>query len=351
VRELARSLPLVRPEDKRLFVLRPELVDVVREHDPAAQILIRPDGVARLPARIAWEHVALPTLLRSFAPDVVFSPFNVIPVRWRTPQPRLVVMISNLAPFAPECLDVCTPDERRRNTVLRALTLRSVRHADRVIILSRQALDLIDAKGRWQSRAELVPQAPPPIPPVHAGAQVWPRPYFVVIADWYKFKGIESVVEALGHMAAKLRPDVVIGGRLMETDYVTAVEARAEQLGVSDRVHVVGQLPHTGVLAYMRGALACVAPSRFENLSRVTAEAMAAGTPVVARDAPSYREACGQAAAYFRSDEDLAELLLRVSTDSAFRENLSRRGSAHVASMSADTGAARIADVLAAVGP
>jgi len=348
VRELARSLPKVRPQDERLFVLRPELVDVVREHDPAARILVQPRLAARLPARVAWEHTALPMKLRAFAPDVVFSPFNVVPLWWRAPRPALVVMISNLAPFAHECLDVCTRAERRRNVVLRALTVRSVQHADRVIILSNQALDLIDANGTWQARAELVPQAPPPIPVDGGSRAPWPRPYVVVAADWYKFKGIETVIEAAGLLPPGSRPDVVLCGQLIESDYVAAIKERLRELRLEDNVHLLGQRPHNEILDFMRGALACLAPSRFENLSRVTTEAMAAGAPVIARDTPSYREACGDAALYFRADEDLALLLARIHAEPSLREDLRRSGSARVASMSSDTGTARIADVLAA---
>lgn len=332
-----------------MYVLRPELVDIVREHDAVARILVRPPLASGLATRIAWEHTALPLKLQRFSPDVVFSPFNVIPVWWRAPRPGLVVMISNLAPFARECLDVCTPSERRRNVVLRTLTLRSIAQADRVIILSSQALELIDSNGSWQARAELVPQAPPPISQdVDTGAS-WPRPFIVVVADWYKFKGIESVIEAVGQAAPGDRPDVVIAGRLMEPDYVCSVGARVDELDLNDCVHVLGQLPHSRILGLMAGARACVAPSRFENLSRVTAEAMAVGTPTIVRDTPSYREACGDAAAYFTTDAELAELLTRISRDETLYRSLSRRGAARVASMSSDTGAARIADVLASV--
>jgi glycosyltransferase involved in cell wall biosynthesis len=349
VRELARSLPRVRPQDERLFVVRPELVAIVREHDPAARIVVRPALAAGLAARIGWEHAVLPLRLRAFTPHVVFSPFNVMPVWWRAPRPGLVVMISNLAPFAEECLSVCTPAERRRNVVLRALTIRSIRRADRVIILSSQALELIDAGPSWRTRAELVQQAPPPIPAPPASPAPWPRPYVVVIADFYKFKGIETLIEALGRLPADRLPDVVVGGRLMESDYVASIRARVGELGLAERVHVLGQLPHDEVLELMRGALACVAPSRFENLSRVTVEAMAAGAAVLARDTPSYREACGDAAAYFTGADDLAGLLAGIVADPALREELRRRGQAHVASLSADTGAAQIAGILATV--
>ncbi|HEV2060390.1 MAG TPA: glycosyltransferase [Solirubrobacteraceae bacterium] len=351
VRELARSLPKVRPHDDRLFVVRPELVEVVREHDPGARMVVRPPLGAPLPARICWEHAVLPLKLADFAPEVVFSPFNVLPVWWRAPRPALVVMISNLAPFARECLDVCTPAERRRNVVLRTLTIRSVRRADRVIILSSQALDLIDAAGAWQDRAELVPQAPPPVPPAGGPAAAWPRPYALVAADWYKFKGLDTVVEALGRLPPDGRPDVLFCGRPMESEYVAAVMRRVKELEVEDSVHVLGQRPHAEILELMRGAVACVAPSRFENLSRVTAEAMAAGAPIVARDVPSYREACGGAALYFTGADDLADALARIPADDALQDSLRRRGSTRISSMSSDTGAARIADVLAAVAP
>src|SRR5207249_2908559 len=76
-------------------------------------------------------------------------------------------------------------------------------------------------------------------------------------------------------------------------------------------------------------------------------EAMAAGTPVISSRLTSIPEVAGDAAldvVDFRKDE-IAELLLRVSTDPAIREHLVARGRERVKSFTWEQTAKRTAEV------
>jgi glycosyltransferase involved in cell wall biosynthesis len=231
------------------------------------------------------------------------------------------------------------------------LTDRTVRAADHVFLLSEQAYSLIDPDVLGD-HAELIPMAPPMLAPDSGVApkHLPSRPFFIVAADLMPFKGIELIPPALAAIDAARRPDVLVCGRSVEPDYVRAVEAEAIRLGVQDYLRLLGTCPHDDVLALMRHARGCLVPSRFENLSRVPIEAMTTGTPVVASDVPSSREACGDAALYFDVEDTygLGQQLLRVLEDDLLCRDLTAKGHARLAGAQATDASARILRALEA---
>jgi colanic acid/amylovoran biosynthesis glycosyltransferase len=97
-------------------------------------------------------------------------------------------------------------------------------------------------------------------------------------------KGVDVLLEAVARVpSARLE---VIG----DGPDRAALEARAERLGVLDRVRFAGRLPKSEVLATLARAQAVVIPSRvaasgdMDGTPVVLCEAMAAGVPVVASD-------------------------------------------------------------------
>jgi D-inositol-3-phosphate glycosyltransferase len=186
-----------------------------------------------------------------------------------------------------------------RLELLRALTDRTVRRVDRVFLLSTQAFDLIgrDVLG---DRAEVIPMAPPSIPDVLPPIPDRPdAPFFFFSSDLVRYKGLETAIEALARLDGRDPPFLLVSGRAVESDYAAAMKQLAIRLGVERQVRFLGATPHDLVLALMRESVACVIPSRFENPGRVPVEAMATGAPILASDVPAFREACGDAAAYF----------------------------------------------------
>lgn len=77
----------------------------------------------------------------------------------------------------------------------------------------------------------------------------------------------------------------------------TALERRAAQLGLNDRVRFLGNRPHEELPGLLAAADILVHPSVSEGLANVWVEAMACGTPVVAADVGGAREAIDRPAA------------------------------------------------------
>jgi teichuronic acid biosynthesis glycosyltransferase TuaC len=71
----------------------------------------------------------------------------------------------------------------------------------------------------------------------------------------------------------------------------------AHALGVFDRVHFLGSLPHQEIAHYLQAADVAVLPSSSEGLANAWIEALACGTPLVITDTGGAREVLHTAAA------------------------------------------------------
>lgn len=90
--------------------------------------------------------------------------------------------------------------------------------------------------------------------------------------------GPDVLVEALGRLATEPFEAIVTG----EGSLGAAMRARAEGLGISDRVRFVGRLPHVEIPALLADLDIFAMPSRQEEWGVAAAEASASGLPVVA---------------------------------------------------------------------
>jgi glycosyltransferase involved in cell wall biosynthesis len=110
-----------------------------------------------------------------------------------------------------------------------------------------------------------------------------------------------------------------------------ALEARIRELGLSDRVHLMGHLASPERL--IADADVFVMSSRQEGLGTSVLEAMALGTPVASTGAGGLPEMLAQGAGLVVPPGDsaaLAEAIARMLEDSALRTNLVERARAEV---------------------
>lgn len=337
-RELARDFPRLRPEHRFCFVAQRPVGDAVRELAPTARV-VEPTGLlGRVPLRIGWEHGYLPLAEgRRFRPDIVFSPFSIAPTRWPTDEPRLAVIVSNLAPYAPAVRALYSGIERLRLETLRKLTDRTLARAHRVFVLSEQAHTLIDQR-LIGGKTELLPMAPPKAPLSQGGGSAWlpPVPFFAVVGDLLRYKGFELVLDALAGMRPRQRPLVLIMGGAVEPQYARALRQRVTDLRLTESVTFTGTLPHAEVLQLMQASVACIVPSRFENPGRPPVEAMGLGAPLIASDIPAFRDVCGDVPLYFKLDDprELANHMLMLLADEDARKSVGAAGARRMRELS-----------------
>ena len=112
-----------------------------------------------------------------------------------------------------------------------------------------------------------------------------------------------------------------------------AILARAEALGVADRLHLVGEVSPSRMFEFLATGDVFAYPSRLETFGLAVAEAAVAGLPIVSSDLPVLREvlACdgGEPAALFMPPQDAARFaaaIAQVLADAPLRRRLQSAG-------------------------
>lgn len=183
----------------------------------------------------------------------------------------------------------------------------------------------LDAQGaRWQVVPNFVPDAlTEPVDRPHDPA-LPAAPYLFFAGDLSEQKGVRTLVEAWGRLAADARPELVLVGR------------PAMELGdLPDGVHVHHHWEHERVLSGFQHALAAVLPSEWPDPCPTTVlEAMALGTPLVTTDRGGIADMVvpDESALVVAAGDVVAltEALARVAADDMLRTRLAQRGSVEV---------------------
>jgi glycosyltransferase involved in cell wall biosynthesis len=139
-------------------------------------------------------------------------------------------------------------------------------------------------------------------------------------------KGFDVLIDAFA-TAELASINLVIAGDGFERE---ALARRAADLGIVDRVHLIGAVGRDQLPALMKGALAFAFPSRGEAFGIALLEAMAAGVPAVAAAAGGVPELArdGENALVVppASASALSSALARLVNDSELRSRLSAGG-------------------------
>jgi glycosyltransferase involved in cell wall biosynthesis len=176
----------------------------------------------------------------------------------------------------------------RRTALYTALERRAARWCDRIITLTERGIEEHLARGigrpaQYVTVPSGVPTArlrarAPSRPVARARLGVAAEAYLVVgFGRLVPIKGFDVLVDALPAVAALVPSTRVL--LIGDGEEREALEARAERLGVSERLRITGAVDD--VIALLAAADVLAAPSRNEGMGRVLVEAMAIGVPVV----------------------------------------------------------------------
>jgi glycosyltransferase involved in cell wall biosynthesis len=291
----------------------------------------------RRPLTVAWERGIGP------APrgvDVLHAPTPLAPRRRGRP---LVVTVHDAVPWThPETL---TP---RGVAWHRAAITRAAKEADAVVVptaavataLAKHVVFRRDpvVVGEGVS-AELVP--PPDAVERASRLGVPDGDYLVTLATIEPRKGLDVLLRALAEPSAPDVPLLVVGQAGWGS---VDVPALGQELGIADRVRLLGRLPDADLAVVLSRAAVLVAPSRAEGFGLPVLEAMAAGLPVVSSDDPALVEVGGGATVTVPVGDAgaLAAALAEVLGSSSVRDRMSTDGRARAAQFSWTAAADRL---------
>ena len=154
------------------------------------------------------------------------------------------------------------------------------RSADAVIVLTQRLARLLEREGVAPERIHVIPTAvdrnlfgtgeQDPLPDV-------PAPRVTFVGRLVAAKGVDVLLDAVRDLPPNAH--VVFVG---DGERRSWLMRRAEQLGLQDRVHFTGFVPHRVVPAILEHSQALVLPSLYEELGSILLEAMQARVPIVA---------------------------------------------------------------------
>lgn len=299
-----------------------------------------------------WTHLRLSWEMGWDAPDVLFVPAHVLPLIHPR---RSVVTIHDVGYLA-------FPETHRvvRRLELHLSTLWNVRKAWRIITVSRATRDdLVHHYHVPVERMSVIPHGvsprfrpadnPADIEAVRARYAL-PERYILYVGTIQPRKNIVRLIDAFAQIARSQSPaettHLVLAGK---RGWLTrAIEQRAAEHQLSDRVRFLGYVPEEDFLPLLQGAQVFAFPSLAEGFGMPVLEAMACGIPVLTSTTTALPEVAGDAALLVDPHETgaIAEGLQRLISDAALREELRARGLARAQAYSWERAARATLDVL-----
>lgn len=156
------------------------------------------------------------------------------------------------------------------------------------------------------------------------------EPYLVCVTGFDRRKNVNRLIEAFARLCLKKEIKhhlVVVGALRPGQPLFFDPRPTIENLGLADRVHLVGARSDEEVWALLGGADAFVFPSLYEGFGLPPLEAMACGVPVICSRASSIPEVVGDAGILVDplNVEAFADAIGNVVANQALREELSTR--------------------------
>ncbi len=150
--------------------------------------------------------------------------------------------------------------------------------------------------------------------------------YLLYIGDMRPYKNLERSLEAFARLNLT-DLSFVIGGK-KDPHFYPGIEKKVDRLLLKDKVIFLGYVPEEDLPHLYSEAAAFVFPSLYEGFGLPPLEAMACGCPVVASNAGSLPEVCGDAVRYVDpyDVESIARGIHEVLTDEVMRQNLRAKG-------------------------
>ncbi len=224
-----------------------------------------------------------------------------------------------------------------------------LRRAAHVFTPSAYLRELAIGWGVDSDHLSVLPNPAPTVPPLPPRAEL--QRSFDLNGATLAFAGRLTAQKALGRaleaVAATDGVTFVIAGEGPERP---ALEQRARELGIDERVRFVGPQPRARIVELFRAADATVLSSSWENFPHTVVEALAVGTPVLAMEAGGVAEVVrdgDNGLLVPAGDTDaLRDAVRRFFSDRLLQERLRGRAAASVAELSVERVFGRLEDVL-----
>jgi glycosyltransferase involved in cell wall biosynthesis len=309
---------------------------------PAATIIPVPGN-----SRFLWEQLALRKHLRDAAYDAFIAPANYgLPLGYRG-RTRLILVVHDVIPLRLPRLNLLNSPVWAAFYLLS--TAIAVARADRIVTVSdSSARDIIHLLHRKQVSV-VYPQIAEPYRNEQSSGESLRKDlgdYFVYNGGADPRKNVPMLLRAMALLVDRApKVHLVIIG----TGYDSFQEL-IENLGVGDRVHLLGYVSESRKEEILSESIGLVYPSRYEGFGMPLIEGMAAGIPVITGTGGSLVEVGGNAVIYVRplNEQRLASAMIEATQETT-RVEARAAGRERLAELTRRQQEARLADVVAAM--
>jgi glycosyltransferase involved in cell wall biosynthesis len=336
LKNLLKHLAKIDKENEYIVFSNPERRKIFGVDSENFEIVVPPFPGKAIARRALWEQIILPILIKRYKVDVLFSPGGINPLIIPG-DCRLVNMAQNMAPFHKQLLASYPFSLRKmRFSILRGLYPFFVRRANVNIFISEYARRTFIKITNFNIENSAV---------IYHGRDVMFKPvqydtairfiqelygidggFILYISNIARYKKQLEVVQAYGIMrshGAKVNR-LIMAGIMVEPSYYHEVTKLARNLGVSDEVIYLGQIPQDHLPYLYSAASVFVFASIAENCPNILIEAMGCGVPIVCSSSEPMPEICKGAALYFdpNKPDDIAEKMRKVLDDDRIRNGI-----------------------------
>lgn len=298
-----------------------------------AQPIELPVSSAGRVGRVLGEQVLLPRAVRRHRIDLLHNFASTAPFFSHAPQ----VTTTHDVIYASH------PDAHSR--VMRwgqsLLVPIGARRAQKVVTISEaSANEIVEHIGIDRAKIEVVPNAArtpgPPTPEAELRTQLGlgAAPFILATSARRGHKNLERLLEALARLKHEPLPSLVLPG--YSTGAEPALAQQIENLGLTDRVHLLGWITDAQMDGLYAAAELLTFPSLAEGFGLPVLEAMQHGLPVATSNLSAMPEVGGEAAVYFDPYEvdSIASTIDALLADPDERARLSAVGRARAAEFS-----------------
>lgn len=286
--------------------------------------------IIKIPGRRFWTTFWLSWywLTHHQRPSVVLYPAHLLPLY--SPMKNVITVHDLAFELFP---DHFTARDRMR---LSRGTRRAVKKADHIIAVSNSAKnDLVRLYRVPESKITTIYEGcdteffqPASVTAIETVKQKYQlnRPYVITVGTLQKRKNHIALVEALAQVKEAIRIDLVFaGGKGWLYDELLQ---RITELGLEDRVKLLGYVPDEDRPPLYSGAALFALPSLYEGFGLPILEAMACGAPVLTANNSALTEVGADAALFVdaHSIEAIAEGLVKIIKDTTLRQRLIEKG-------------------------
>lgn len=154
------------------------------------------------------------------------------------------------------------------------------------------------------------------------------QPYLLFVGNPKPHKNLDRVIQAYARaleIGTFDGPLVCVGDR---TAAQFKLRQRADQLGIADRVRLLGHVAQEALPALYQGASLFLYPTLYEGFGLPVVEAMASGTPVLTSNTSALKE-IGSGCAHLvdpLDTERMAKAIARLMGDDEYRASLADKG-------------------------